>query len=58
MTSNRSNSATEQIIATGQILKGKLTNHSVCIMFFFHLNFAINFIMGNEIKHNTDTMVS
>ena len=35
MTSNRSNSATEQIIATEQILKGKLINHGVRIMFYF-----------------------
>ena len=35
MTSNRSDSATEQIIATEQILKGKLINHGVRIMFYF-----------------------
>ena len=42
MTSNRSDSATEQIIAIEQILKGKLTNHGVPNLHESHKGIAVN----------------
>ena len=43
MTSNRSNSVSEQIIATEQILKGKLTNHGVPNLHESHKGIAVKF---------------
>ena len=42
MTSNRSDSATEQIIATEQITKGKLTNHGALNLHESHKGVAVN----------------
>ena len=43
MTSNRSDSATEQIIATEQILKGKLTNYGVPNLHESHKGITVKF---------------
>ena len=42
MTSNRSDSATEQIIAKEQITKGKLTNHGALNLHESHKGVAVN----------------
>ena len=56
MTSNRSNSATEQIIATEQILKGKLTNHGVPNLHESHKGIAVNFKMTLFILTREETL--
>ena len=56
MTSNRSDSATEQIIATEQILKGKLTNHGVPNLHESHKGIAVNFKMTLFILTREETL--
>ena len=56
MTSNRSNSVSEQIIATEQILKGKLTNHGVPNLHESHKGIAVNFKMTLFILTKEETL--